>query len=60
MWGSPNSSPTTRRPPGFSTRRDLAQRRVLVGDLAEHGDQDRGIEAVVLVGERLGVAAASG
>ena len=36
--GSPNSSPTTRRPPGFSTR-DLGQRGVLVGDLAEHRDQ---------------------
>ena len=31
---------------------DLAQRGVRVGDLAEHGDQEGGVEGVVLVGHR--------
>ena len=50
--GSPNSSPTTSRPPGLQHAGDLAQRRVLVGDLAEHGGQHDGVDRVVLVGKR--------
>ena len=55
-WGSPKSSPTTRRPPGLSTRADLAQGGDRVGDLAEDRGEDHGVDRVVLVGERGGVA----
>ena len=47
MCGSPNSSPTTIRPPGLDHAAQLAQRGVLVGDLAQHRDQIGAVEAVV-------------
>ena len=50
-WGSPKSSPTTSRPSGLQDAPDLAQGGRLVGDLAEDGGQDDGVDRGVLVGE---------
>ena len=50
-WGSPNSSPTTRRPVRLEDSVDLAQGGDRLGDLAQDGGQDHGIDRGVLVGE---------
>src|SRR3954447_10762374 len=57
MCGSPNSSPTTSRPPGFSTRRSSAS-ACSWSYLAEGRDEIGRVEAVVVVRERARVTLA--
>ena len=56
MCGSHEHLADDQPPAGLQHARDLAQRRVLVRDLAQHGDEHGRVEAVVGVRQRLRVA----